>query len=223
MSENRAETQPGLSRTDRAIYVIAKGIATAAIVLKDGPGFLRDSEGLTGLLEKSIIAPQLCYPDETIGALVLKAATGGQFMGFDFERPKHFPQANPADNFQVRVGNLWSALPNPQQSVDQKTPTYTALTWPVEIGITFSKRPLAELIEKGLLNQTTHEQAYEAAGAEDYIDDLRLRRMADATVYQVTPKGNSMIALIPDAGERTPRQDEAKAFEFAKIPGLLAH
>lgn len=223
MPENYPDKRPEPSRAGRSVALIAKGIFMARDLITVGPKYFREAEYSTGLLEHSIVAPHLCYPDKKIGALVLKSAHAGQFISFDFDRPRHFPITSRDYDIQVREGSMLSVLPDTNQPASQKTPTFSMRNMPTDLMLSLDKRPLGELMDEGMLTKTTHEQAYEAAGAEEYIDGLRLRRVADTVVYQITPKGNSLINLTPDNGNSSPRRDEESAFEFAKVPGLLAH
>lgn len=85
--------------------------------------------------------------------------------------------------------------------------------------LSFDKPSVDMLTEAGLVELTTHGQAYENVGLYGrYGKELGMRRVEDDPVFQVTPKGNTLIHIIPESGDPEPKEAPQKIFEW--LPGL---
>lgn len=204
-----------------------KAVIKTAVFIHSGPEGLRrakDPERTTGLLEGAILASRLCYPSKEIGSLVFRQAHAGQFLGFDFNRPLEFPMAAQREDFkQEHEGNLWGLMLDEVQGKpsSERTPTHLPNVFSIDHILSLDKRSTEALLDEGMLERVTHAEAYDRVGAGAHIPELRSRSVDTEYVHQVTPKGNALLRLVPDGGSSTPKPDPA--FEFAKIPGLLAH
>lgn len=185
---------------------------------------IKDPEQRVGMLEGSIIAPRLCYPDAGIGSLIFEQAQAGQLLSYDFKRPEEFPLSVNSPTFsQISEGSLWISAPDSIRDHPADKKTLIDLNYPLSIDnvLTADKRYPDDLVDEGMLIRTTHAEAYESVGATDYIDDLRARSVDREPVYQVTPKGNTVMHLMPDGGDTTPKTNPEP--KLAHLPGLLAH
>ena len=185
---------------------------------------VNDPEQAAGMVEGSIFASRLCYPNKKIGSLVYEQAGAGQLLSYDFKRPFEFPIAAKRSDFtQNGEGSLWSIIPESveQQAKHIRTRNNFINLFSLEHILSVDKRKPEDLIKGGFIERRTHEQAYEQVGMVEYIDGLRERSVADELVYQVTPKGNTLLALIPDSGTKTPKKEPE--LSWGRIPGLIAH
>ena len=87
--------------------------------------------------------------------------------------------------------------------------------------MTIDKYPIEKLIGEEVLRAVSLAEAYDVAGLGDHIEGLERRRLADSNVYQVTPKGNTLLDLQKDSGDPSPKRELKKS--LVTVPGLLAH
>ncbi len=188
---------------------------------------LKDPEHTSGLIEGAVIADRLCFPAvEAAGELVLKQGSAGRWLGYDFKRPDEFPiAARRGTLLQEFEGQMLYADLADRNTNDpsHRTPTTPINVYSIDHILSISSPSLDYLTEGGFLVRRSHEQAYEIAGAVELIGGLRSRGVADLPVYQITPRGNSLIMLAPDGGDATPKEDRQPEFSPARIPGLLTH
>ena len=188
---------------------------------EDGKELLLDS--IAGICVDGMIGQRVCYPDDEAGGqLMVHRADNAAYISYDPRRPTQFPVGEKHGNpSMVKEGALVAFMVD---GLEHKQPDDLTLLMPhdwisPEILYSVDKPGLERLIELGMLARRSHELAFEHAGMEQYIDDLRARSMHDEIVYQVTPKGNTLVTLEPDGGKRT-RQPDAKPAPF-KVPGLI--
>lgn len=211
----------------RATEFVLRGALDIDAFLTDGPEGLRarrDPARMSGLLEGTILAPRLCFPDEVDDTLIFERAGAGEWLSYDFNRPLEFPKSSERDDFyQTKEGVLWAYMPESmkEQPASQKTPLRIITHHTLDFLADFDKRSPQTLAEEGFLLRTTHAEAYERVGATEYIDGLRARSVDKESVYQVTPKGNSLLWLLDDDGDPTPKEEHQ--LELSRIPGLLAY
>ena len=126
--------------------------------------FLFDRERRIGLLENSIINPELYHPNRD-GTFALDEVKG-----------------------------------NPQWL---HTPTNLFDIFDLAHALCFDCPPLDQAIEQGYLRETTYGAAYRKTGHyEKYRLALLHSGINDKPVYVVTPKGNGLVGLAPDMGEK---------------------
>lgn len=213
---------------DSLLTAIEIGVTTQYLLMKYGGAVAKEMSPFTGLLEHAIIGKRLCCPDESIGALVLRYAAPGAFISYDITRASYLPAtAASAPNilFDTQAGLLRSYLPPDvqEQPASVLTPTRHRGAMSYQVRKSFDTRTVDQLVQEGLIVGCTQQEAYERAEASEYIDDLRRRGTANEPVWQVTPKGNSLITLVPD-DNNYPVTDSARRLSLAPFlaPGLLA-
>lgn len=152
-----------------------------------------------GLCEDAIFAPRLCYPsDETNGSLVRGDARADQYLAYDFKRPNFFPLANVDPDFTIESeGILYGVMHKGVLARSKDDPSRFSLAKWLSADMLLSTKfvDIETLVSEEMVVRRTHEEAYEIAGATNYIDDLRSRGMATLPVHQVTPKGHSLVLL----------------------------
>lgn len=207
---------------------VIKTIITAGAIyefgLKDGLSMVRSGEAVAGLIEGAIIAPKLAYVDLEQGHIIYKEATNGQLLSYDVLRPKEFPGLSDAHGEELlSEGVAWAMLPeelkdNPEEL---RTPTGYVEMYDIDHLMTLDKYPLAHLMGEQVLRGVSLAEAFDRAGLGEFIVGLERRSIAKDRVYQVTPKGNTLVQLHEDDGDPSPKREEK--FSFAKVPGLLVH
>lgn len=172
--------------------------------------------------ENAIISPRLCHPDDKNEHPVYRQAHAGQWLGYDFNRSKYFPKASEARSDPLRYeGTLRAFMLDELEDVPDDTRTEINFTdfLTVETLFKYDKPTIERLHDIGFVTLRSHEDAYEAAGQEHWIDELRSRSVARDPVYQITPKGHLLISLEEDAGKKTPRKDAKPILD--RLPGIL--
>ena len=157
-----------------------------------------DQEKSRGLLQGSIIGPTLCYPEPATHELIYRRPDTSAWVGFDFLRPAVFMDRPTVR--QVWEGTLAGAHIDEvrENKAEQETPTDIFDHGYVMHTLAKAPRQALELVVLGMLRQTTYLEAYDEVGlAEAYGSGLKQRGLADEPVYQVTPKGNTLVFLDP--------------------------
>ena len=218
----------GRSLSDRAVGVVFKSVLTLAAIaeygLRDGVKAVQSGEAIAGMIEGAIIAPKLAYVDQENGLLIYKEATKGGLIGYDVARPFEFPaQPNAEPIPTISEGVLWSMLPKEleENPASLRTPTGYVELYNYEHLLTLSKYPLETLIGEKVLAAVSLAEAFDTVGLGEHIGGLEARRIATDRVYQVTPKGNTLMRLEEDSGDKTPKLEPR--FKTVLVPGLLAH
>lgn len=233
LSERREQHRNDLARLhrDRLQRTILrldmyKHIAGAA--LKEGPSIqnlriIRAAIHLEGLISGAIIAPSLCYPDQSGERLVHDIAETGQWLAYDFNRPGALGRKYKKSPTPLRTEGKLSAffveefMDNP---ADALTPTGTLNMTNPEHTSSTAPTNMEELAAEGLVVSTTYGEAYEAAGLYDqFSEDLSARNLEDQPVFSVTPKGNTLVKLTavgggPSGGTRD------RLHEASLVPGI---
>ena len=202
------------------IYRLTARVALEFLFL---PFKLAAREGTYGLLEGSIIDADLTYPDKEKGYLTHKRAQGGRWVTHDFKRPAAFPsEARRGMLNDHRVGRLSSFILDEviDKDEDQLTPIgLLNIAEPLHM-LKFNSTSPGKLVDEGLVRLTTYEEAYDNVGLYDeFGEELHLRGVAEDSVFQVTPKGNTLIFVTRDSGSKKPQEEREKSFEW--LPGVL--
>jgi hypothetical protein len=221
---NREKRKPPLAEK-AGIYILRKSLGIYAWTQYGRDGLLVLEDSVLGLCEGAIIAPRLCYPsDEAGGELVLEQAHAGQLLGFDFRRPEYLPKAAELPSFsQEFEGASHVFMADEVKDTDPgelADVTYADFFTP-DVLFSFDKASIEALIDAGMIFPKSHENAYEEAGAEQHIDGLRARGVADKLVYQIAKKAHTLITLLPDSGDPTPKKEKSPVLE--RLPGIPAH
>ena len=151
-------------------------------------------------------------------------AGAGQYHAYDFLRARFFPEtANRWPSPPEDDGILMALIPDgiANQPEDERTELTYAEWFDPDLVFSLDRPGVERLCELGMLARRTHEEAYERVGASQWIGDLRARSVADKPLYQVTPKGHTLIKLTPDGGDTAPKQK--RQFAIDKVPGIFAH
>src|SRR3989344_5849306 len=173
-----------------------------------------------GLLAGSIFQDHLHVPVEG-GSLQYQGGTAGRFVGYDFHRKQHFGQyAN-----KLFQGRLWTFLPtavadNPANFL---TPTGFLNIFDLEHLLTIDTPTLAQSLENGLITETTYGEAFATAGmAKTHGNALAVLQLEDQQVYQITLKGNGLVFIDRDGGDKRRQDDRLGELKPAYgIPGIL--
>jgi len=173
-----------------------------------------DRETKTGLLEDSIFAPSLWCPNDEGTSLQYDNAVAGRYAAYDFHRREEFGK-----NTVNRGKGRLIAFPL-DEIIDNPASKYTpsTLVEPLDLGqilqIVFPS--IDELVEWELVRDTTYKEAYKRAGLYDqYRLGIELKNIGDETVYQITPKGNGLVFVATEGGEKT----SEKKRELVFVPG----
>lgn len=210
-----------------AAGVIKTTITLSAVYhygLRDGLDAVRSGEAVAGLIEGAIIAPKLAYVDLERGHLIYKEATNGRLLSYDVLRPKEFPALAKAQGEELLgEGVLWSMLPTELKNnkAEDRTPTGYVEMYDIDHLMTLDKYPLVELMGEQVLRAVSLAEAFDTVGLGEHIVGLERRSIAKDRVYQVTPKGNTLMTLTHDDGDPSPKREEKHS--FARVPGLLVH
>lgn len=174
--------------------------------------FLYDREERIGLLEDSIISDELYIPNEAGTSLEQISAVAGRFVGYDFHRPKEFKSAGKKRERQVkRDGKLWTFAINEVSGndINDYTPTDLFNIFNPMHFLSLDIPTIDEATDQGFLQETTYRQAYEKVGMYPrYRQYLELQGISDRTIYTVTPKGNGLVFLVTDGGEKRNQEDK---------------
>ncbi len=156
---------------------------------------------LVGLLENSILQNELYIPGEEGGSLSFEEAKSpGHYVSFDFRRKEEFGE----HAMQKDEGSLYSFfLDEIKYNPPNKfTPTDLLQILDVEHLFEFDKPSLDDLIKQGLVIQTTYKEAYDRAGYYTiHKNSMDVLNVADRQVFQITPKGNTLVFLISEGGQ----------------------
>jgi hypothetical protein len=167
-----------------------------------------------GLLEGSIIGSEVSYPDEDSDGtkVCYHAGKGGQLLGYDFRKPEIFSKDFKEDYIPaVSEGSITAFLIDEvkDNDPDKLTPISLFRFFDMSHLLTLNTYTVGELEDHGLVRQKTHREAYEHMGLYDaYAEDLSRRRMQDAPVFQITPKGNTLVFLTGSSGDQTPQEQK---------------
>lgn len=175
---------------------------------KEARDVFLDLESRTGLLEKSIIGNPLIHPMGKENTLKNSSVTAGKYASWDFDRTAKFKKKNPE---QYAEGTLFAFfMPG---ITDFKSSTYTPIGYADYLSldiIYFRKTNIKELEKIGYVREISNKEAFENAGIlHQYEKGLTLMRAIDKKVFQITPKGNSLVYLTNPMGEKLPEKKRA--------------
>ena len=155
-----------------------------------------------GLLEGSIVGSPLHHPaPDRKNSLVKEYKAAGVWIGYDFKRHRTFGKPSR----KLYHGSLESRLApivadNP---ADELTPIGTVRKGNVGDLFYMDRRGLTDLLEKGLLRETTYKEAFQRVERYDrYKGHMQKLGIEDEKVYQVTPKGNTLVYIRQNSGFR---------------------
>lgn len=160
-----------------------------------------DTEKTTGLLEGSIIQNPLFHPDKD-GNMTSSGAVAGRYVGYDFDRPAIFGAKGERPDRRQRTGRIVTyLLPELKGDPDEYTPVGYISRFNPYHQLHLDTPDIGTLEKRGLIRQTTYQEAYEDAGLwRQHAKWLQLAGLANSSVYTVTPRGNGVIYLAADRG-----------------------
>lgn len=178
--------------------------------------FFFDREKRTGLLEDSILNPDIYHPNRETTSLELNSAPAGRWAGYDFNRGqefslgKHTYERSKVDG-RLTVFKLDDIQDN---SADTYTPTALFNLFDVIQMLTISFPTIDEALEEGYLKETNYKDAYSKVGLYDkyklYLFGIGI---ADKPIYIVTPKGNAVVMLVRDFGRKSEKPKVVPEFK----------
>lgn len=189
---------------------------------------LLNRENTTGLLEGSILNPDLYHPNKESTSIEITSAPAGRYVGFDFHRPMEFGIKKGVFERQKSAGRICVIALDEvyNNNPDTYTPTSLLNFWDLTHLLCLDFPPLEKVLENGFLKESTYKEAYANAGLyERYRLALIHSGVFDKPVYVVTPKGNTLVGLIKDGGKKMEKPKsipELKpAFEMPFCSGKL--
>lgn len=183
---------------------------------------LREYDNRLGLLEDSIIGNPLCFPiDETYTAN--KSTNGGEWLGYDFWRPTVLPvRKDGYPHSRLFEGKLAAFILDEVKDnpASQRTPMSTLKLYRFDHVLSIDMPKIETLVDLEFIRPTTYRDAYRRVGVyESYAADLDAKGVTDDKVYQVTPKGNTLVYLVQPSGKPEPKTQQSP--QTSVLPGML--
>lgn len=212
------------TRSERIAGALSARAAAAfcAILLgKHSDEILR--EITLGICEDGILGSTLAFPDPEYDGnhLTYRTAHAGRWHSYDFRRAEFYPiVAEKRPEFTMYSKGILMAylldavadMPN-----NERTDLTLLQAWSADTSLSEEKPGISRLVEVGVVEQRTQEEAFEQVGATAYIDELRAKGLAADPVYQVTPKGHGLVRLESEDGHPTPPLGDLKAVRGARL------
>jgi hypothetical protein len=174
-----------------------------------------------GMLNGSIIASKLWRPSSDGTDLEYHESTPEELLGYDFRRPEELKTRRKKEERQHFEGKL-KVLDFDREGkipADKATATGVYDWFDLEYFPKFRLLSVAEATKKGYIKKTTYREAY----GEFYLDgkySQALLEVGDQIVYQVTPKGNSVVFLSESRKDsfEPPRRRKRRRIVFNIFP-----
>ncbi len=167
-----------------------------------------------GLLEGALIENPLYVPQEN-GSLAVNYARAGAWVAWDIQRKSVLGRNGIK---QQRKGTLGIFLPDEVRDHEKGEYTPTDLLEPLSIDhfLTYESPSISYILGKGLVEETTYGRALQREGLyEKYARAMGVLNIEGKRVFQVTPKGNTLIYLLNDGGDTVTKEERAKELEPA--------
>lgn len=169
--------------------------------------FMLDYRRRVGMLEGAIFDNTLYIPNEQGTSLEYLTSVGGRWCGYDHTCRDKLELKDLSN--RITDGKL-SAFPLPE-ILDNSSQDYTPIGMvdPMEMTDIFQIvcPTIEELLECGFVERVAYKHAFSKIGIyEKYETNLFILGIADKPVYQVTPKGNGVIYLSKDSGDKEPKK-----------------
>lgn len=172
----------------------------------------RHQDDIRGLTEGTIIGNPVWFPMQP-NIFAFQGTSAGHWVGIDFDRPMIFPPRKGGTTRQPWKGALYSMYIDEvkDRSPEQRTPNRLLKPLRFDHFASYDKTTPERAIGDGLLRATTYGEAFRQLGfAENFGEELEARNLVDSQVFQVTPKGNTLVFYwaIPASQKRgqTPSQ-----------------
>ncbi len=175
-----------------------------------------------GLLEGSILSGKLWRPTINGHHLEYVEGTTGDMIGYDFHRPKKLRNWRNKPIRQHFEGKMYviDFDENNQYSPDQYTPTGAFDPAIANNVLKMNKLTLGEMLEKGYIEETTYKEAYTKTGKKTQYS-AALIEIGEQSVYRVTQKGNSVVHISPEGGDKRKSPKEAQSRNRRKIMDIF--
>jgi len=206
-------------------YMLVTPQGREALKIPEARRTLYDREARVGLLEDSIISDKLHVPNKERTSLELKSTVAGRFVSYDFHRPEEFKSAAKKRDIQNGSGRLVVFALDEIKDNDKNdyTPTDLFNYFDILHIMSFDSYSPEDAIKEGYLKETTYRNAYKKVGL--YNDRnamfLELQGLSDQPIYAVTPKGNTVVALLTDGGKKSEQPKKvgelSRVFSFPSI------
>ena len=180
---------------------------------------LLDRDFQIGCLEGTMIQNPLYVPETDSRRVLELNAKSGEWVFYDHERPNKIRRTRR----QTLRGVPVSFIPEDFKGHPPSRYTPLGAVVPMGMDIFCVEFPSIDfLLEQGAIVETTYEEAYGRLGLMDtHGDFLRVEGLSERLVYQITPKGNSLVHCEGYFGDKEPDTDEVKAVKRGKFEELL--
>lgn len=167
-----------------------------------------------GLFEGAILSNSLYVPNDQSNNFRYEDSNAGEFVSFDPLRKEILPESN-----ILRKGIIYSFHLDEisENNPEKRTPYGLLEIFDLEHMKTLHVGGLTELCEKGFLRETNYEDAYSRVGLNRrYMQNLSILGLDEKPVYQVTPKGNTLLFIDKREGnKKEEKRQESLKPEFA--------
>ena len=180
-------------------------------VLQDPKRFkkLFDRECNIGLLEGSIIGDSLYSANKGDIELQRESSIAGQWVAHDPYRTREFGENAP----EIHKGKLLSFLVEEiaGNNKNHYTPTEFLNVYDVCHLAYLNTSSIGELVDGEYVEEKKYENALKQIGLYEGYKEQLPNNVLKKEVYQVTPKGNGLIFLRKEAGEKKKKIQEKKS------------
>lgn len=185
-----------------------------------------DRDNQIGLTEGSLIQSPLAYADPETGLFTYESGPSAAWVTIDHNRHKYLPAHQETyRNGMLTKGTLFAFLldeiiDNPPHKL---TPTSLLQPWSLNHLLAFDAGVRMEtLVEHGFVEATNYGEAYTQLEMPEMVETLERRSLAYDPVYQVTPKGHTLIMVTKTGGDKVEKPETKEVFEWV-TPGRFAH
>ena len=184
--------------------ILSRLIANPQFFKQQGWKEFNDPSAQVGLLDGSLIQNPL-YLHDSQGNFNEFGAAPGQWAAYDYNRAPVFgKQVGSYAQGKLISFPLREVIGNDKETL---TPIGLLNYWDFKHAIQAERPSLDKLIRDGLVEPTTYAKAFDRLGYyENLARLLDSKGFADKLVYQVTPKGNTLVSLIQEEGKPTPKR-----------------
>lgn len=178
---------------------------------------LYDYEARAGLIEGAIFTDNLYYPNDD-GLLGRKNALAGQWVAYDFNREREFGPKVKERGRSLQQGRiltfpLGEIIDNPPNKM---TPISLFNIYNADHVLKVETPTIETLISYGFVEQVTYAEAYQSTdNYEQYAKLLKDEGAHDRLVYRITPKGNTLVRLEQDGGQKRKVPKRLKSVQTA--------
>ena len=161
-----------------------------------------DKSCRVGLLEDAILSSELYIPGQEEKSLQYEKADGGRWVAYDFHRKAEFGERSISFSEGILVATpLEEVINNPP---DALTPTYIVDILDLSQFFQMTIPTIEELFRWGLIEEVAYGEAFRRVGLYDkYSRAMHVLEIMEVPLYSVTPKGNGLIFILGEGGEKS--------------------